>query len=71
MEKYKTLSGDTWDLIAKRVYGREDLMTLLIEANYDYRKTVFFRAGVLLDVPTVDLAQVADDRDLPPWKRKK
>ena len=71
MRTYKTASHDTWDVIAKRVYGREDLMSVLISANYQHRHTVFFKTGTALNVPDVDVTARADDVNLPPWKRKK
>lgn len=71
MKTYVTASKDTWDLISWRVYGREDQMHRLIEANYEHRKTVFFRSGVVLNVPEFDVATTVSDVELPPWKRKK
>ena len=39
MSTYKTQQGDTWDLIALRVYGDEHFMDVLINANIEQRKT--------------------------------
>lgn len=66
MREYVTVQGDTWDLIAFRVYGSEKYMTTLIEANPEYRETVFFSAGVKLVVPEVTTPVSSS---LPPWKR--
>ena len=42
MNTYTTIQGDTWDLIAKKVYGDEKKLDVLMEYNFpvlDY--TVF------------------------------
>ena len=30
---YKTVQGDTWDIISKKVYGTEKYMTRLMQEN--------------------------------------
>lgn len=69
MKTYTTVSLDTWDVIAKKLYGTEVLMDRLIRANLDHRKTVFFSAGVVLKVPDVDTGSAELAENLPPWKR--
>lgn len=67
MHKYRTIQGDTWDKIAFREYpalGRERLVSTLIEANARYSDIVIFPAGIVLDVPEVDVPRV---NTLPPW----
>jgi len=67
MRKYRTISGDTWDLIALREYGElggEELMSILVEANPEHVETVIFPAGVELELPEVS---VPTSRMLPPW----
>lgn len=66
--EYITTQGDTWDIIAKRVYGRENLMHKIIQANYDLRKIVLFPAGVKVVCPVLDLTEYNDS--LPIWKRQ-
>lgn len=69
MRDYVTVSGDTWDLIAFRLFadgGRERNMTALIQANASHAMTVIFPAGVTLSVP--DEAYVSD-KIIPPWRR--
>ena len=53
---YTTKSGDTWDVIAKEVYGNEYRADVLMAANPQEIDTFIFNAGV--------------ERDglLPPWK---
>ena len=69
MRKYKTVQGDTWDLIAFRVYpkiGGEKLMDILLEYNPEYIDTVIFPANVILNIPSVDIPVITK---LPAWKR--
>lgn len=65
---YKTIQGDTWDLIAVRCYGDEHRMAELIAANAQHRHVVLFPAGVVLEVPELDAEAVSSD-SLPPWKQ--
>lgn len=69
MKTYETVAQDTWDIIAKQVYGSEALMDQLIRANLQHRKTVFFSAGVVLNVPDIDTESAEFAENLPPWKR--
>jgi phage tail protein X len=70
VKQYTTVAQDTWDIIAKRVYGSEALMDQLIRANLQHRKTVFFSAGVVLNVPDIDTDSMEFAENLPPWKRQ-
>lgn len=63
---YTTRAGDTWDIIAYRLYGDEFRMTDLQKANPDYLNVVVFDAGVVLTVPAVETPVVST---LPPWKQ--
>ena len=62
---YKTLQGDTWDSIAYGLWGRENLMHLLILANQEYADVLIFPAGTVLVVPDVETSTMAGN--LPPW----
>ena len=69
MKKYKTIQGDTWDLIAFRFYpkiGGEKLMDILLEQNSEYIDTVIFPANVILNIPDVNIPVITS---LPAWKR--
>lgn len=69
MRKYRTQQGDTWDLIAFRMYpklGAEKLMSELIEANSDYVNIVIFPANIILNIPDIEIPVA---KTLPPWKR--
>lgn len=65
MRKYRTIQGDTWDMIAYREYGNENLVSVLITANEEYCDYVKFPAGIIIDVPDVENSAPST---LPPWK---
>lgn len=62
---YTTKSGDTWDVIAREVYGSEYRADVLMAANPEQINTFIFNAGVVLNTPVID-----EERNgmLPPWK---
>lgn len=62
---YKTKSGDTWDKIAREVYGSEYHADTLMAANPDHIETFIFSSGVELSVPELPQARSGL---LPPWK---
>lgn len=62
---YVTKSGDTWDMIAKEVYGDELRADVLMKANRDHIETYIFESGVELTIP--DFVEERDG-NLPPWK---
>lgn len=65
-DTYTTISGDTWDIVAYKVYGNEMYMDMLIKANIEHKDTYIFPAGVVLTLPEIDL-EVSET--LPPWKQ--
>lgn len=65
MLDYTTKSGDTWDLIALKVYGSELKADWLMQNNLEHIRTVRFDSGVVLSTP--DLPEEKSG-DLPPWK---
>jgi len=71
MNSYITNQGDTWDLIAYKLWGSEYLLPLLFESNPKHRHTLFFPGDVVLNVPDIDTAVytqrpvwLAEDDDL-------
>ena len=62
---YTTKSGDTWDVIAKEVYGSEYHADVLMAANPQEIDTFIFNAGVELNTPAREEAR---DGLQPPWK---
>ena len=55
---YKTISGDTWDGIAKKMYGNEMAVSFLMSNNQPLLSKYFvFPAGVrvtIMDPPEAD-----------------
>lgn len=69
MRTYRTQQGDTWDVIALRMYpqiGAEKLTDILIEANPEHVHTVIFPANIELNIPDVEVPVITS---LPAWKR--
>lgn len=62
---YTTVQGDTWDIIAKKVYGNEMKADFLMANNFQALDTFIFPEGIVLNTP--DLPEEQDD-DLPPWR---
>lgn len=62
---YTTTQGDTWDLIAYKLYGEEKYMKYLIEANWQMLDVLIFSSGTVLTVP--DIQEKTDD-DAPFWR---
>lgn len=67
MKTYTTVQGDTWDYIAYKLYGSENYMKQLIEANYDLLDTLIFEANVTLNVPEIGI-EISNDEDQPYWR---
>jgi len=66
MTNYKTVSGDTWDLISFKLYGDYSQLDELINANPDHTDVFIFPSGIDLIIP--DRAE-RFDQSVPPWKR--
>lgn len=67
MKQYKTVQGDTWDLIAKKQYGDEKKLDILMMNNFSLLNYVVFPAGILVDIPELpDEAQ----QGWPEWRNK-
>lgn len=62
---YTTIQGDTWDLIAYKLYGSEKYMKNLIEANWPLLEVLVFSSGTVINVP--DIPEDSDE-DAPFWK---
>lgn len=66
MRKYRTIQGDMWDGIAKKVYGDESYMNQLLEANPELTDVIVFSAGVEVLIPDISVKKTTVT---PPWKR--
>lgn len=62
---YTTVLGDTWDKIAKEVYGNELYAGYLMKHNYHALDIFVFSAGTVLNIPEL---KEEDTTDLPPWR---
>lgn len=65
-ETYRSIQGDTWDMIAKKVYGAERHVDYLMQNNFSLLDYFIFPAGVIVKTP--DLPDDIPD-DLPSWRR--
>lgn len=65
MGSYETVQGDTWDMIAKKVYGNEKYADFLMANNWHVLEYMIFPSGISLAVP-----ELTEDIDLglPIWR---
>lgn len=67
---YKTVSGDTWDLISYKLYGSEQYFHQLMRANLNLLSIAVFDSNVPIIVPEIDVINNNVDKSkLSPWKR--
>ena len=66
MKSYITIQGDTWDMIAKKVYGNEKYLDILMQKNFPLLDYLVFPAGIEVLIP-----DKPPDRqeNLPIWSR--
>ena len=57
MSEYRTVQGDTWDLIAYRKLGSTDYTDQLISANLEHVGKLLFPAGVTLRLPEIERSE--------------
>lgn len=62
---YKTVDGDTWDIIAKKVYGDERKADALMENNVQLLDIFVFSAGTEVETPEITQEEITA---LPPWR---
>lgn len=65
MKTYTTISGDHWDEIAKKVYGRETAADWLMQQNPSLVEIFRFDSGVTLCTPDLPEETV---QLLAPWR---
>ncbi|MCD8355860.1 MAG: tail protein X [Clostridia bacterium] len=61
---YRTISGDTWDIIAYKALGDGMLMDKMIAANPEHCEIFIFPAGIELQIPAM---QETTSTTNPPW----
>ncbi len=64
---YKTVQGDTWDIISKKFYKKETFVNKLILANPTLAQQVFFSANVSIKIPDIDTTEVSENPACP-WR---
>lgn len=68
---YRTVNGDTWDLIAYKLFGQEKYYKELIRENLRLIDVSIFDSNVPIIVPTVvvntDISAINSSK-IPPWK---
>jgi len=64
---YKTISGDTLDIISYKIYGTEFNVYELVAANPEHANTVIFSGDITLNIPDVEPPVL--NEHLPPWRR--
>ncbi|MEE0433914.1 MAG: tail protein X [Peptococcaceae bacterium] len=64
---YRTVEGDTFDLIALMQYNDEKMAHHIITANPDYCDILIFDACVELQLPV--FSSPTPSSTLPPWRR--
>ncbi len=62
-----TTYGECWDEIAKKYYGNEKLMHLLLKANPEYKNFERLPANIKIKIPI--LQEPLINEELPIWKR--
>ncbi len=67
-EQYITRQNQTWDVIAKEVYGDEKYTEQLMKNNLDKIDIFVFSAGTVLSTPEIETQQ-KKDVNLPKWRR--
>ena len=67
-EQYTTRQNQTWDVIAKEVYGDEKYTEQLMKNNLDKIDIFVFSAGTVLKTPEIETQQ-KEDVNLPEWRR--
>jgi len=63
---YTALAGETWDIVALKVWENEKLCHLLMEANPHLLDKAIFEGGELLTIP--DLPEESQTPPAAPWR---
>ena len=66
--QYQTILGDTWDIIAKKVYGNELYADKLMQANRKYLNEFVFSAGITLECPEIESDAAKLPEAYPEWR---
>ena len=64
--EYTTKQGETFDMIAHKHYGNEEMAAPIILANPDHVETAVFDYGVEIEIPEIE--KTDGSVYLPPWR---
>ena len=67
MDTYVTSQGDTRDSIAYDLFGSEEYMGILMDANLDLLDILVFSSGTVIQVPE-EMPEETDE-DMPFWRQ--
>lgn len=68
--QHTTIEGERWDQIAQKYYGEASMMNDIITANPAVPLYDILPAGVVLNIPVIDIVDVKiTATQLPPWKQ--
>jgi len=67
MGQYQTVAGDTFDLIAYKLFGDRRYTRHMYEENPDHTDVMIFEGNVALNVPEVEEPKTTAT-DMPPWR---
>jgi hypothetical protein len=69
MRTWICASGESFDLIALKVYGSEEYAEQLLEANPDHVGTLIFSGGEVLILPEIEIPEDGEkaEESTAPW----
>lgn len=68
---YTTVSGQTWDQIAFKVYGSEKYCENLMEENPDLMEYMIFPAGITINLPEDEsFLETEISANYPDWRKQ-
>ena len=65
--EYMAKAGDTFDLLALRMYGDDQFAGYISDFNPDYSEILIFEGGEQLKIPVV--SDVGTAETIAPWRR--
>lgn len=65
---YRTVLGDTWDIIAKKVYGDEFLADQLMDANRELLGNFIFSEGIEVKCAEIAARTAVYPEGYPEWR---
>ena len=65
--EYMARAGDSFDLLALRMYGDDQLAGYISDYNPDFSDVLIFEGGEHLKIPVVENAET--EETIAPWRR--